>query len=95
MSVTTLVEARPTCTFCDKPAVYDGRTQMGAWAYMCENHFQELGVGLGTGRGHKLIVAPFPCPHCGAMIEPEGSYGVDGITDVCPVCGEEIDLENL
>lgn len=37
-------------------AVYDGKTQMGPWAYMCEEDFQAYGVGLGTGRGQKLVL---------------------------------------
>lgn len=39
------------------PARYDGATyDMGSWAYMCENHWREIGVGLGTGKGQKLIL---------------------------------------
>jgi len=56
-----LVEAKmtriPKCNFCQKDAEYDGKTHMGRgyWAYMCQEHFEKLGVGLGTGRGQKLI----------------------------------------
>lgn len=35
-------------------ARYDARTTMGPWAYLCEAHFQEVGVGLGTGNGQRL-----------------------------------------
>ena len=35
-------------------AHYDGKTQWGPWANMCEKHFAEVGVGLGTGKGHKF-----------------------------------------
>ena len=35
-------------------ARYDARTTLGPWAYLCEAHFQEYGVGLGTGNGQKL-----------------------------------------
>ena len=39
------------------PARYDGATyDMGRWAYMCENHWREIGVGLGDGKGQKLIL---------------------------------------
>lgn len=41
-------------------AEYDGATIHGPWAYMCEMHFQALGVGLGTGKGQKLIVGERP-----------------------------------
>ena len=55
------VDALPSCDFCEqqgikKPAKYDGRTNVGAWANMCQNHFFEYGVGLGLGKGQKLIV---------------------------------------
>lgn len=95
MSTKTLVEALPTCSFCDKQAYYDGRTNMGMWANMCEDHFKQYGVGLGVGRGQRLVVVPLPCPLCGAMIEPEGKVDADGCYSVCPECGEEIDLEAL
>lgn len=41
-------------------AVYDGKTIHGPWAYMCEEHFGVMGVGLGTGRGQRLIVGTKP-----------------------------------
>lgn len=35
-------------------AQYDGKTKWGPWANMCEKHFAEAGVGLGTGKGQKF-----------------------------------------
>lgn len=65
----TRVTSRPDCDLCKAqadsgqrpknnifPAHYDGRTRMGPWAYMCQAHFQECGVGLGLGIGQRLIV---------------------------------------
>lgn len=52
----TTVSAPKECDICDREADYDGKTKMGAWAYMCQKHFEKLGVGLGTGRGQKLEV---------------------------------------
>lgn len=46
----------PKCDFCGKDARYDGKTEMGPWANMCPQHFRMYGVGLGSGRGQKLIV---------------------------------------
>ena len=50
------------CAFCildgkkDVEAQYDGRTIFqGRWAYMCEKHFSLCGVGLGLGKGQRLI----------------------------------------
>lgn len=42
----------------DRPAKYDGRTEAGPWANMCQEHFDEHGVGLGLGRGQMLEVQP-------------------------------------
>jgi hypothetical protein len=58
------VEELPFCDLCkafiptEKPekALYDGKTKMGPWGYMCEKHFSTHGVGLGTGMGQKLIL---------------------------------------
>jgi len=35
-------------------AIYDAKTQMGPWAFLCEQHFEALGIGLGLGFGQKL-----------------------------------------
>jgi len=60
---TALVSSLPNCDFCavegtSEPAEYDGRTIFGHWAYMCQLHFDQYGVGLGTGRGQKLVLEP-------------------------------------
>lgn len=54
---------KPMCDICtyedqrpNVPALYDGRIKGGsAWGYMCQRHFKSRGVGLGTGKGQKLI----------------------------------------
>lgn len=55
------VEKLPPCDFCEqvngpKLATYDGKTKSGSWAYMCEQHFKEHGVGLGLGKGQRLKI---------------------------------------
>ena len=50
----------PECDFCSQNGIstdaeYDGKTVYGPWANMCEYHFQLYGVGLGLGRGQKLV----------------------------------------
>ena len=50
------VEVLPKCDFCDSQAAYDGKTKMGPWANMCEAHFKVSGIGLGLGRGQRLIL---------------------------------------
>lgn len=54
---------RPRCDLCladgDRvPASVDGATRYGPWAYMCEPHFETVGIGLGLGRGQRLIINP-------------------------------------
>ncbi len=45
------------CDFCNAPAEYDGKTKVGGmWAYMCKNCFKNFGIGLGEGKGQKLII---------------------------------------
>lgn len=54
-----LVDSIPNCDFphgAPVPAEYDGKTTSGPWAYMCEVHHLNYGVGLGTGRGQKLVL---------------------------------------
>lgn len=41
-------------------AAYDGKTKYGPWAYMCVTCFVDHGIGLGTGRGQRLIPGPRP-----------------------------------
>ncbi len=45
------------------PAAYDGKTRQGPWAYMCEACFRTEGIGLGEGKGQRLIVGTRPAPH--------------------------------
>ena len=35
-----------TCDFCKKQARYDGKTTMGPWAYMCEEHYHLYGYNI-------------------------------------------------
>lgn len=51
----------PNCDLCRGwrnkivPAAFDGKTKFGPWANMCEDDFTLYGIGLGTGRGQRLI----------------------------------------
>jgi hypothetical protein len=66
MGDTTYVMNYPSCDICKyeqsrtSEAHYDGRTTSGQWAYMCETHFASRGLGLGTGKGQRLIVGEKP-----------------------------------
>ena len=54
------VDRIPPCDICreqgrQRPAQYDGKTVWGPWAYMCEAHWRRYGVGLGLGKGQRLV----------------------------------------
>ena len=76
----------PDCDLCkqegieNRKAAVDGKTKMGPWAYMCEEHFQECGVGLGTGLGQRLILAERPkhCPACKCKVALCACIPVEG-----------------
>lgn len=62
MSTEVKVIELPDCDMCaqrkhKRPAAYDGKTIYGPWANMCEDDFQAFGIGLGTGRGQRLILS--------------------------------------
>lgn len=62
MATEATVDKMPDCDLCSlfygrkRVAKYDGKTRGGPWGYMCEECFQSHGVGLGTGRGQKLVL---------------------------------------
>lgn len=59
MSDKVTVQSLPSCDMCSdgSAAEYDAATAFGPWANMCAAHFQQFGVGLGTGRGQRLVLA--------------------------------------
>lgn len=67
MSDTAYVSKLPTCDIHELQlgetgviAEYDGKTKQGPWANMCASCFEAHGVGLGTGRGQRLVVGEKP-----------------------------------
>jgi len=52
------VPVAPRCDLCrvETPAQYDAKTIHGPWANLCQEHFDEIGVGLGLGKGQRLVV---------------------------------------
>lgn len=65
----------PRCDFCRKIAFYDGKTSMGLWAYMCEDHFILYGIGIGPGKGHVLVLAD---PGSELLPDPERPFAIAG-----------------
>jgi hypothetical protein len=58
-TATDNLSTRPPCDLChERPAAVDGKTKMGPWAYMCVPCFEEYGIGLGLGRGQRLLIEP-------------------------------------
>jgi len=60
-TTTAVIAKEEYCDYCQMSgtktvALYDGKTTQGAWAYMCEDHFSDYGVGIGLGLGQILIV---------------------------------------
>jgi hypothetical protein len=60
---TVKVATIPDCDYCrwvgiTTPAIVDGKTVYGPWAYMCEEHYNDNGCGLGLGRGQILELRP-------------------------------------
>jgi hypothetical protein len=51
----TVVSERPPCDICGQEAQYDAKTVQGAWANLCQAHFDQMGIGLGTGKGQRLV----------------------------------------
>ena len=57
-----VVSKLPSCDFCTREGIpyqaahYDGKTKMGLWANMCEEHFKAYETGLGLGKGQRLIL---------------------------------------
>ena len=55
-----IVSSLPNCDICklnnkNTQANYDAKTNFGQWGYLCEDHFIEYGIGLGTGKGQRLV----------------------------------------
>ena len=87
-------ESRRTCDFCKQPAKYDGKTKLGPWAYMCEEHFKQLGYnvpGLYTVLD-KQACSMKVCAHCGEEKPVTEFYkyvdarGVERYRNECRAC---------
>ena len=52
------VDVIPKCDFCHRDAEYDGKTYLGSWAFMCDEHFAKFASStkLGLGLAQKLVV---------------------------------------
>jgi hypothetical protein len=37
-------------------AAYDAKTKQGPWGYLCEDCYADHGIGLGLGKGQRLVL---------------------------------------
>jgi len=75
----------PECDICKYengksgvPAAYDGKTQYGPWANMCEDHFKSHGVGLGTGKGQRFTSTRRRADNTGPAMDLEETFEPSG-----------------
>jgi hypothetical protein len=61
-----VVTQEKTCDICQLKdgiagvvATVDGKTIDGPWANMCDQCFEHYGIGLGLGKGQRLIVQAY------------------------------------
>ena len=71
----TAIVMLPSCDFCKEIALYDGKTHLGPWAYMCERHFNLYGVGIGPDKGQKLVLVK---PRSALLQSPDGLFAIAG-----------------
>lgn len=54
----------PDCDLCGiemgvkRPGLYDGKTKLGPWANMCEEHLITDGYPFSQGLAHKRLIIP-------------------------------------
>ena len=95
------VATLPMCDFCrmnnadvEVPAHFDAATRRpdglpGPWAMMCSTHFGLYGIGLGVGRGQRLVV---DVPQKVELSEGN-EVMIKVVTPPCPYCGETTIVE--
>lgn len=62
-----MAHIKQKCDFCDSPAVYDAKTKLGPWAFVCQQHFTTYGVkheGMYTVLEPAVILKK-KCTSCG------------------------------
>ena len=56
-TATDVLKVRPDCDICqNRKAAVDGATHQGPWGYMCIPCHEVHGVGLGLGKGQRLLI---------------------------------------
>ena len=73
------------CDFCKAIAVYDAKSHMGPWAFMCEEHYQQFGSK--TPGLFNVLNRP-PQEKC-TISEKEVHTHFGHLFIKCPECGKE------
>lgn len=77
-----MTEHKPTpkqishkCDFCKSVALYDGKTKMGPWAFMCREHFDRYHCGLAGTYSilNELLITTKVCVLCNRE-KPVGDF---------------------
>lgn len=61
-----MAHIKQKCDFCEQPAIYDGKTFYGPWAFMCQAHFDKCGdktPGLFNVL-EEVLQTKKTCPYC-------------------------------
>lgn len=85
------VHEMPDCDFCEAPAPYDDKTHQGPWGNMCEEHYKQHGVGIGSKRVliQKVKVEPKAgIPTVTFKLTKRIMYDLDYPKVKCPHCGQ-------
>ena len=68
---------RPVCSDvpCEEEARYYAKTLLGSWCLLCAKHFRQVGIGLGEGRGKRVLAPSDPSVRGGTIAEETASSG--------------------
>ena len=87
------------CDFCENLAIYDGKTKMGPWAFMCEEHYKLYGIpgveGMTTRLEEKKRFLTKTCCVCNKEKSLDDFYkykdnrGVERYRGECAACNLE------
>lgn len=89
-----MADIKQQCDFCTKAATRDGKTRIGPWAFMCEEHFKQLGINM-PGMFSMLdndCVPKKRCTVCGIekpitdFYKYMDAHGVERYRSECKVC---------
>jgi hypothetical protein len=87
MSDTTVImQSIPDCDVCKMsgettPAYADASLTLGSWGYVCIQHFNLYGKGLGLGRGQRLLLDESSASEKRVLSEDDEDEDADPVVD--------------